>query len=249
MGVDLQLSGHTHGGQIWPFRYLVRLSTPFVAGYYRRGTLPALREPRHRLLGPGDARVRAGGDRGDHDREGSTGLRAGATRSARRAKQLATTAGAACAGRTRRSGRAARVSVYCSWPFTMLLFADGGAGLDAGDEVALVEQGLAADAAEQAGRRGRGSRRGVRRRSRRRPSRSASPACSQGPTCDVRDEQAGVIGDQRRGLVARRSSARPGRRRRGRCPTRCRCGAGRPPASGTAARSAAAAGRRRGPPG
>lgn len=37
LGVDLQLSGHTHGGQIWPFRYLVRLSTPFVAGYYRRG--------------------------------------------------------------------------------------------------------------------------------------------------------------------------------------------------------------------
>lgn len=36
-GVDLQLSGHTHGGQIWPFRYLVRLSTPFVAGHYRRG--------------------------------------------------------------------------------------------------------------------------------------------------------------------------------------------------------------------
>lgn len=36
-GVDLQLSGHTHGGQIWPFRYLVRLSTPFVAGSYRRG--------------------------------------------------------------------------------------------------------------------------------------------------------------------------------------------------------------------
>jgi predicted MPP superfamily phosphohydrolase len=37
LGVDLQLSGHTHGGQIWPFRYLVRLSTPFVAGHYRRG--------------------------------------------------------------------------------------------------------------------------------------------------------------------------------------------------------------------
>jgi hypothetical protein len=36
-GVDLQLSGHTHGGQIWPFRWLVRLSTPFVAGWYRRG--------------------------------------------------------------------------------------------------------------------------------------------------------------------------------------------------------------------
>jgi len=35
-GVTLQLSGHTHGGQIWPFRWLVRLSTPFVAGLYRR---------------------------------------------------------------------------------------------------------------------------------------------------------------------------------------------------------------------
>jgi predicted MPP superfamily phosphohydrolase len=37
MGIDLQLSGHTHGGQIWPFRYFVRLATPFVAGLYRRG--------------------------------------------------------------------------------------------------------------------------------------------------------------------------------------------------------------------
>ena len=36
-GVDLQLSGHTHGGLIWPFRYLVRLAMPFVAGRYRRG--------------------------------------------------------------------------------------------------------------------------------------------------------------------------------------------------------------------
>ena len=36
LGVDLQLSGHTHGGQIWPFRYLVRLAVPFVAGLYER---------------------------------------------------------------------------------------------------------------------------------------------------------------------------------------------------------------------
>ena len=36
-GIDLQLSGHTHGGQIWPFRWLVRLAVPFVAGRYRRG--------------------------------------------------------------------------------------------------------------------------------------------------------------------------------------------------------------------
>ena len=34
-GVDLQLSGHTHGGQIWPFRYVVRLATPYIAGHYR----------------------------------------------------------------------------------------------------------------------------------------------------------------------------------------------------------------------
>lgn len=36
-GVDLQLSGHTHGGQIWPFNYLVRVAMPWVAGLYRRG--------------------------------------------------------------------------------------------------------------------------------------------------------------------------------------------------------------------
>ena len=35
-GIDLQLSGHTHGGQIWPFRYLVKLAVPFVAGRYAR---------------------------------------------------------------------------------------------------------------------------------------------------------------------------------------------------------------------
>jgi uncharacterized protein len=35
-GVDLQLSGHTHGGQIWPFVHLVRLVEPFVAGRYAR---------------------------------------------------------------------------------------------------------------------------------------------------------------------------------------------------------------------
>lgn len=34
--IDLQLSGHTHGGQIWPFGHLVRIAIPFVAGRYRR---------------------------------------------------------------------------------------------------------------------------------------------------------------------------------------------------------------------
>jgi uncharacterized protein len=40
MGVSLQLSGHTHGGQIWPFHFLVRLQQPMVAGYARVGDVP-----------------------------------------------------------------------------------------------------------------------------------------------------------------------------------------------------------------
>jgi uncharacterized protein len=36
-GVALQISGHTHGGQIWPFHYLVRLEQPVVAGLSRHG--------------------------------------------------------------------------------------------------------------------------------------------------------------------------------------------------------------------
>lgn len=32
-GVDLQLSGHTHGGQVWPFELLVPLQQPMVEGF------------------------------------------------------------------------------------------------------------------------------------------------------------------------------------------------------------------------
>ncbi|TXI63343.1 metallophosphoesterase [Mycolicibacterium mageritense] len=36
-GVDLQISGHTHGGQIWPFNFLVRFEQPVVQGLSRHG--------------------------------------------------------------------------------------------------------------------------------------------------------------------------------------------------------------------
>jgi predicted MPP superfamily phosphohydrolase len=36
-GVDLQLSGHTHGGQLWPFDYAIRLDQPAVEGFSRHG--------------------------------------------------------------------------------------------------------------------------------------------------------------------------------------------------------------------
>jgi predicted MPP superfamily phosphohydrolase len=36
-GVGLQISGHTHGGQIWPFGYLVRLQQGFWPGLHRHG--------------------------------------------------------------------------------------------------------------------------------------------------------------------------------------------------------------------
>ena len=41
-GVDLQLSGHTHGGQIWPFTSLGRLDQPTVAGLTRHGARTGL---------------------------------------------------------------------------------------------------------------------------------------------------------------------------------------------------------------
>ncbi len=34
-GVGLQLSGHTHGGQLWPFGLFVMLQQPFIAGLHR----------------------------------------------------------------------------------------------------------------------------------------------------------------------------------------------------------------------
>jgi len=34
-GVELQLSGHTHGGQIFPFNFLVEMAYPYIAGLYQ----------------------------------------------------------------------------------------------------------------------------------------------------------------------------------------------------------------------
>ena len=41
-GVDLQLSGHTHGGQMWPLNYVVPLQQPVLDGLERVGDVPVL---------------------------------------------------------------------------------------------------------------------------------------------------------------------------------------------------------------
>ncbi len=60
-GAGLMLSGHTHGGQIWPFDYLVRARYPLLEGRYTvdgmtvivcRGT--GTWGPRMRLWSPGE---------------------------------------------------------------------------------------------------------------------------------------------------------------------------------------------------
>ncbi len=41
-GVDLMLSGHTHGGQIWPFNYLVKQRFPLLVGHYSLDAMQAI---------------------------------------------------------------------------------------------------------------------------------------------------------------------------------------------------------------
>lgn len=60
-GAELMLSGHTHGGQLWPMGYLTRLFYPLMAGRYEIGkmTLIVCRGtgtwgPRMRLWRPGE---------------------------------------------------------------------------------------------------------------------------------------------------------------------------------------------------
>lgn len=60
-GVALMVSGHTHGGQIWPFNYVVRLTYPMMAARYDAGGMPVIVSrgagtwgPRMRLWHPGE---------------------------------------------------------------------------------------------------------------------------------------------------------------------------------------------------
>ncbi|MFI5338665.1 MAG: metallophosphoesterase [Candidatus Methylomirabilales bacterium] len=63
--IDLQLSGHTHKGQIFPFRLLVQISYPLLAGLYASGDGGALYVsrgtgtwgPRMRFLSPPEVTV------------------------------------------------------------------------------------------------------------------------------------------------------------------------------------------------
>jgi predicted MPP superfamily phosphohydrolase len=52
LGVGLQLSGHTHAGQIWPFTYLVRLQQPYLAGLHRHGDTQIYVSPGTGYWGP-----------------------------------------------------------------------------------------------------------------------------------------------------------------------------------------------------
>lgn len=39
LGIDLQLSGHTHGGQMFPFSWFIYLDQPYRSGLYRVGSM------------------------------------------------------------------------------------------------------------------------------------------------------------------------------------------------------------------
>ena len=60
-GVGLMLCGHTHGGQVWPFGYLVQLKYPLLEGRYEVGGMTVIVcrgtgtwGPRMRLWRPGE---------------------------------------------------------------------------------------------------------------------------------------------------------------------------------------------------
>lgn len=56
-GVDLQLSGHTHNGQIWPLNYITRMIYEVSYGYKRKGNSQIIVSSGFGLWGP---RIRSG---------------------------------------------------------------------------------------------------------------------------------------------------------------------------------------------
>jgi len=62
-GIDLQLSGHTHNGQIVPFNFLAKLFYPKVKGFYRVGKLSLYVSPGTGTWGPP---MRLGSKKRDH---------------------------------------------------------------------------------------------------------------------------------------------------------------------------------------
>ncbi len=52
LGVGLQLSGHTHGGQLWPFTLFVQLAQPYVLGLHRHGDTQIYVSPGTGYWGP-----------------------------------------------------------------------------------------------------------------------------------------------------------------------------------------------------
>jgi uncharacterized protein len=51
-GVGLQISGHTHAGQFWPWTYAVRLDSPYVRGLYEVGQTQVYVSPGTGYWGP-----------------------------------------------------------------------------------------------------------------------------------------------------------------------------------------------------
>jgi predicted MPP superfamily phosphohydrolase len=56
-GVDLQLSGHTHNGQMWPLNYITRMIYEVSSGYKRKGNTQIIVSSGYGIWGP---RVRLG---------------------------------------------------------------------------------------------------------------------------------------------------------------------------------------------
>ena len=52
LNIDLQLSGHTHAGQVWPMNYVVSAVQPFLVGLHRKGPTQVYVNPGSAYWGP-----------------------------------------------------------------------------------------------------------------------------------------------------------------------------------------------------